>query len=1082
MKEDISSPAFEHPHHRKLSLDCQPSLHNWSSEMALFERGPKSAQWKTLVALCFASVFFVLTTTTWSSSLTLRSIQGILSRDISSTVLSAASGVASPPQSVVKRTEDVQFDNYSMILRGQRVFIHSGEFHTFRLPVPSLWPDILEKTKAAGLNAISVYTHMGLINPAPGVVDFDGFRALQPLFDAAKAAGIWIARFYINAETTAGGIAHWATTEVAGQLRTNATDWRAAWQAYIQGIIEVTVPNQINRGGPVIAVQIDNEYTQNPISHAEYFAQLEDAFHNSDIVVPLTYNDPGQGRNFINGTGAVDLYGQDSYPQGFDCSNPTVWRPVVTNYHQYHAQVNPSQPWYIPEFQGGSFDAWGPTAPGYDPCRTLTGADFQSVFNLQLWASNAKLINYYMLYGGTSWGGIPFHGVYTSYDYGASINEGRELTTKFDELKRQGLFIRSSPEFYKTDWVADSSTGLNITSNSAAFITQLRNPDTGANFYIARQASSTSTSTTTFKLNVETSQGSLQIPVVANAITLGGRESKVILTDYSWGKSSKFLYSTAQVFYAGTIDNRDVLFLHGNSAQMHEASLVLTGKPNTVQRNPLIQLSTGDDNFKSGTTIVSFLAGIEGLVTIWDSDTQLVLYADSNTAATFWSPVLAGNSDDPLRNYWGLGTNSSILVGGPYLVRDATLSGTQLRLRGDLKTDVRLTVIAPKGIRSITWNGQLVSADFSLGNSVTAVGGFTGQLRLKKELTGLNIPKLSGWRYKDSLPEIQSSFDDGAWTLANKTKTNIPLKPYYGDGRILYGCDYGFCENTVLWRGHFISNGNEKSVNLSINGGEAFAASVWVNDVFLGTSFGNSTNNRNILEETDDKFTFPIGSLKNGADNVITIVQDNMGLNETQGANTDSSKGPRGVRGFALDNGGTFASWKVQGKVGGYKGFPDKTRGVLNEGGLFGERKGWHLPGFDSGDWVRRDLSAGLPGNAAGVGFFVTTFKLDIPKGLDVMLSFTFQEPFGQPYRAFLFVNGWMMGKRVGNLGPQSKFPVHEGILDYHGENTVAVALWSMTPNVPITPDLELTLDAVYDGGVDDVKTDNPRWSAAGRE
>lgn len=71
-------------------------------------------------------------------------------------------------------------------------FASSGEFHTFRLPVPSLWPDILEKFKAAGLNAVSVYTHMGLTNPAPGVVDFGGFRALQPLFDAAKAIGIWV--------------------------------------------------------------------------------------------------------------------------------------------------------------------------------------------------------------------------------------------------------------------------------------------------------------------------------------------------------------------------------------------------------------------------------------------------------------------------------------------------------------------------------------------------------------------------------------------------------------------------------------------------------------------------------------------------------------------------------------------------------------------------------------------------------------------------------------------------------------------------------------------------------------------------
>ena len=132
--------------------------------------------------------------------------------------------------------------------------------------------------------------------------------------------------------------------------------------------------------------------------------------------------------------------------------------------------------------------------------------------------------------------------------------------------------------------------------------------------------------------------------------------------------------------------------------------------------------------------------------------------------------------------------------------------------------------------------------------------------------------------------------------------------------------------------------------------------------------------------------------------------------------------------------------------------YPDKVRGVLNEGGLFGERQGWHLPSFSTSGWASRDLSEGLPNKAAGVGFFVSTFKLDIPKGLDVMLSFTFEEPLGQPYRAFLFVNGWMMGKRVANLGlvlfiyflmafftefgvrPQAKFPVHEGILDYHGE------------------------------------------------
>ncbi|KAF8879099.1 glycoside hydrolase family 35 protein [Gymnopilus junonius] len=984
------------------------------------------------------------------------------------------------------RTPDVQFDNFSLILKGQRVFLYSGEFHTFRLPVPSLWPDILEKAKAAGLNALSVYTHMGLINPAPGVVDFDGFRALQPLYDAAREAGIWIVLRpgpYINAETTAGGIAHWATSEVAGQLRTNATDWKAAWQDYVQGIIKVTAPNQINNGGPVIAIQVDNEYSQSPVSHAEYFAELEDVYHNSSIVVPLTYNDPGEGRNFINGTGAVDLYGLDSYPQGFDCSNSTDWNGVTTNYHSYHAQVNPSQAWYIPEFQGGSFDAWGPNAPGYAGCRVLTGPDFQSVFNLQLWASNAKLINYYMLYGGTSWGAIPFHGVYTSYDYGATFTESRELTTKTDELKRQALFLRSSPEFYKTNWIADASTGLQVSTNSAAFVTLLQNPDTGASFYIARQASSTSTATTTFKLNATVSGAPVQIPIVIPSITLGGRESKVIVTDYSFGTSSKIAFSTAQIFFAGAIDKRDVIFLHGNSTQDHEAAIQFTGIPNNFHNTSasLVKFTNGTAGLAPSTTLVSFFSGIEGLVTIWDSDTQLVLYADSDTAATFWAPVISGKSGVPLKNFWGIGTNESVLVGGPYLVRNASISGSHLALRGDLKTGVRLTVIGPKAIRSISWNGETVDPDIAAASAVSTSGAFVGQLGLSKAFSGVTIPKLTGWKFKDSLPEIQHTFNDGSWTIANHTTTNIPLKPYYGDGSILYGCDYGFCENTVLWRGHFIPTGPEKSVNLSINGGEAFAASIWINNVFLGTSFGNSSNNANILEETDDKFVFPTGALVPHKDNVITVVQDNMGLNETDGSNTDSSKSPRGIRGFQLDGDTKFGKWKVQGKVGGYNHFPDKVRGIFNEGGLFGERQGWHLPGFSTNGWVSRDLSHGLPNNAAGVGFFVTTFELNIPKGLDVMLSFTFDEPLGQPYRAFLFVNGWMMGKRVGNLGPQAKFPVHEGILDYRGKNTVAVALWAMTPNVTISPNLELTLDSVYDGGIGNVVTNNPPWSAVGR-
>jgi len=80
-----------------------------------------------------------------------------------------------------------------------------------------------------------------------------------------------------------------------------------------------------------------------------------------------------------------------------------------------------------------------------------------------------------------------------SYDYGSAIAENRELSVKYPELKRQGLFLRSSPDFYKTDWIGSSIGGFVTVSNPSAFVTLLRNPDTLASFYIARQDESTST-------------------------------------------------------------------------------------------------------------------------------------------------------------------------------------------------------------------------------------------------------------------------------------------------------------------------------------------------------------------------------------------------------------------------------------------------------------------------------------------------------------------------------------------------------------------------------------------------------------
>ena len=56
-------------------------------------------------------------------------------------------------------TDLVKWDGYSLLVQNQRIFLWSGEFHPWRLPVVELWPDILQKMKAAGMNAVSIYVH-----------------------------------------------------------------------------------------------------------------------------------------------------------------------------------------------------------------------------------------------------------------------------------------------------------------------------------------------------------------------------------------------------------------------------------------------------------------------------------------------------------------------------------------------------------------------------------------------------------------------------------------------------------------------------------------------------------------------------------------------------------------------------------------------------------------------------------------------------------------------------------------------------------------------------------------------------------
>lgn len=86
----------------------------------------------------------------------------------------------------------VTWDPDSLFINGERVFIFSGEFHPYRLPVPSLWTDVFEKIKALGLNTASFYVHWALMEGKQGSFTSDGVFDIGGFLEAAKETGMYL--------------------------------------------------------------------------------------------------------------------------------------------------------------------------------------------------------------------------------------------------------------------------------------------------------------------------------------------------------------------------------------------------------------------------------------------------------------------------------------------------------------------------------------------------------------------------------------------------------------------------------------------------------------------------------------------------------------------------------------------------------------------------------------------------------------------------------------------------------------------------------------------------------------------------
>ncbi|KAK0671365.1 family 35 putative glycoside hydrolase [Cercophora samala] len=939
----------------------------------------------------------------------------------------------------------VTFDNYSLSVYGERIMLYSGEFHYFRLPRShELWCDVLAKIKALGFNAISTYVPWMLLEPRRGEWDEVGWFDLTMFLEFAQMAGLYVIIRpgpYINAEVSGGGLPGWLqrTTPI---LRTADLEFLQAAENYVVRVADLIAKWQVDSGGPVILYQVENEYTMSTDSYKGfpdngYMQWLIEKAKNASIAVPIINNDAwpaGYSRPGI-GVGEVDIYGHDLYPFGLDCSKQD-WpeNATYTDLWEKHTSMSPGTPYTIPEFQGGAFDSWG--SVGYDQCVKLFDDVQARVLFKNNYASGVKILNVYMIFGGTNWGNLGHPYVYTSYDYGAAIAEDRTVgRPKYSELKLQANFFKVSPGYLTAmpnENFTDGIVGFQINSTDNQLVATQMTGDSGT-FYVIRHRDYRQTDDVAFTLKLPTAPGAWHLPALSSNFVLSGRDSKLLVTDYPFGRFV-LTYCSAEILTWNSY-NKTTLVLYGNIGEYHELRFTHEWE------DPILECSGASLFAGNGTTVAQWTIGPDRQWAVVNNYVYIYL-ENRRSAYQYWTVDLTPAFSEGA---------SSIIVYGGYLIRSAAetwLEGrttTSLNVMADFNQTTTLEIMnVPLLARTLTVNSKPVNFTVNdHGNWVVTIDyEYANNTGTPDLVSGIE------WNYRDSLPELQSNYDDSGWLRSVLTTNNTDNDPVLTPTS-LYGSDYGFHTGVLVFRGHFRATRVKAALNMVTRGGSGYAVSVWLNDQFLYSDIGSVGTDGN-------QKLYYLPDLEVNYDNLVnytlTVLVDNMGLEENLYVGRNLMKSPRGIMNYGIFDENVQATvmevdWKL---TGNWKGeyYADQVRGPLNEGGFFAERMGYHLPGAPlSGDTSKNPFKDGL--DKPGVGFWSAKLTINWDVFYDTPLSFKFLEAddyktITNGCRALLYVNGYQFGRYIPHLGPQKEFHVPDGIIYTNGtENHIAIIMWA---------------------------------------
>lgn len=323
----------------------------------------------------------------------------------------------------------------SFYLDGEKFHIYSGAIHYFRVP-DAYWRDRLLKLKAAGFNTVETYVAWNVHQPQEDEWRFEGQADVVRFIRTAQEVGLYVIVRpgpYICAEWDFGGLPAWLLRHEGLQLRCYSEPYLTYVKKYFDVLLPKLAELQLTHGGPIIAMQIENEYGSYG-RDKEYLGFLRDRMRAAGIDV-LLFTSDGESKYHLSGgglDGELKVVNFGGFPEN--------------SFHDLK-EYQPDRPLMCGEMWCGWFDHFRERhhhSPAAWSRRTFT-----KILN-QFFDLDASF-NFYMFHGGTNFGYMAGanHGKYyqpttTSYDYDAPLNEYGDYTAKYfamrDALcKRQGI-------------------------------------------------------------------------------------------------------------------------------------------------------------------------------------------------------------------------------------------------------------------------------------------------------------------------------------------------------------------------------------------------------------------------------------------------------------------------------------------------------------------------------------------------------------------------------------------------------------------------------------------------------------------